>query len=185
MADRLFKVSDLTGEIIANEADLARLVVEGYGELQGVPITLDVLPSEVEGEIPEDGDLVVLSYYPPGATAGRRFFMERTDFEKLSHTGDMTQVLASARRAQALEAAPLRRGRKRAQAGQTEKIDYASPEHAGEPHRGRATEAEKEYVRAHLSEVNARLARDGRRSIDPTDAKMAKRYGLEPEAAAA
>ncbi len=59
MADRLFKVSDLTGEIL-DEEHLARLVVEGYGEFQGGEITLDVRPEEIEGEIPENGDLVVL-----------------------------------------------------------------------------------------------------------------------------
>src|SRR5512135_1621873 len=184
MADRIVKVSDLTGEII-DEEHLARLVVEGYGDLQGGQITLDVRPEEIEEEIPEDGDLVVLSYYPPGATAGRRFFMERQDFEKLAPGSDMAQVLASARRTQALEEASGRRGRRRARDAQTEKINYASPEHAGEPHRGRATAAEQEYVRTHLSEVNARLTRDGHRTIDPKDPKMAARYGLYAEQAAA
>ena len=83
MSDRLVKVSDPTGAIL-DEKQLARLVVDAYGELQGASITLDVRPEEIEGEIPEDGDLVVLSYYPPGAATGRRFFMERTDFEKLA-----------------------------------------------------------------------------------------------------
>jgi hypothetical protein len=145
-----------------------------------------VRPSEVEDEIPEDGDLVTLSYYPPGdTTGGRRFFMERTDFEKLAQGVDMAQVLQSARAAQSLEEGPRRRGRRRAaRAPQIEKIDYASPQHAGEPHRGRATEAEQEYVRANLSEVNVRLTRDGHRPIDPKDPKMAQRYGFEPSQAA-
>ncbi len=158
--------------------------LKATGELQGAEITLDVRPEEVEGEIPEDGDLVVLSYYPPGAASGRRFFMERQDFEKLAPGADMHQVLQTARSAQALEAAPRRRGRRRARDAQTEKINYASPEHAGEPHRGRATEREKDYVRAHLNEVNARLTRDGHRTIDPQDLKMAQRYGLSTEQAA-
>jgi hypothetical protein len=61
-----------------------------------------------------------------------------------------------------------------------ERIDYTSSEHAGEPHRGRITDAEKEYVRNNLEEVNARLERDGYRTIDPNDPKMAERYGLSP-----
>src|SRR5512135_1030161 len=149
MADRIVKVSDLTGEII-DEEHLARLVVEGYGDLQGGQITLDVRPEEIEEEIPEDGDLVVLSYYPPGAASGRRFFMERTDFEKLSQTGEMAEILEDARRAQKEQEERTRRGRRRTRTTQpgSEKTDYASPEHAGEPHRGRATEREKEYVQA-------------------------------------
>ena len=57
---------------------------------------------------------------------------------------------------------------------------YASPEHAGEPHRGRASRAEQEYGQVHLEEVNARLRADGIREIDPNDPNMAKRYGLTP-----
>jgi hypothetical protein len=49
---------------------------------------------------------------------------------------------------------------------------------AGEPHRGRITDAEKEYVRNNLAQVNARLERDGYRTIDPEDPDMAERYGL-------
>lgn len=90
----------------------------------------------------------------------------------------MQQVLQSARSAQsALE--PRKRGRRRAQPSQTEKIDYASPEHAGKPHRGRAIEAEQEYVRANLDKVNKRLSAVGLRKIDTTDPKMASRYGFE------
>jgi hypothetical protein len=51
-------------------------------------------------------------------------------------------------------------------------LNIASPEHAGEPHRGRTTEAEKEYVRTHLDEVNERLAAKGLRPIDPNDPRM-------------
>ncbi len=66
-----------------------------------------------------------------------------------------------------------------------ERIEYSSPKHAGERHPGRITEGEKEYVRDHLDEVNARLREQGRREIDPTDPLMAERYGLrqEPEEA--
>jgi hypothetical protein len=58
------------------------------------------------------------------------------------------------------------------------KVDYASPEHAGEPHRGRITDAEKAYVREHLDAVNVRLRAARLREIDPNDATMRDRYGL-------
>jgi hypothetical protein len=48
------------------------------------------------------------------------------------------------------------------------KVDYSSPEHAGEPHRGRITDAEKAYVREQLEAVNARLRAAGLREIDRT-----------------
>ena len=58
------------------------------------------------------------------------------------------------------------------------KVNYATLEHAGEPHRGRITEAEKELVRDNLDKVNRRLREDGMREIDPSDQTMRDRYGL-------
>jgi hypothetical protein len=63
------------------------------------------------------------------------------------------------------------------------KVDYSTLEHAGEPHRGRITEAEKQIVREHLDEVNRRLSEQGIRTIDPADPDMQKRYGLSETAA--
>ena len=40
------------------------------------------------------------------------------------------------------------------------------------------TDAEKETVRANLDAVNERLAREGHRQIDLTDAELVERYGL-------
>jgi hypothetical protein len=48
-------------------------------------------------------------------------------------------------------------------------VDYSTLEHAGEPHRGRITEAEKQIVREHLDEVNRRLSEQDIRMIDPAD----------------
>jgi hypothetical protein len=59
------------------------------------------------------------------------------------------------------------------------KVNYATLEHAGEPHRGRITEAEKELVRKNLDQVNRRLRDAGQREIDPSDQAMRDRYGLE------
>jgi len=62
--------------------------------------------------------------------------------------------------------------------GDGERIDYSSPEYAGNPHRGRVTEAEATYVREHLDEVNKRLSQEGLRTLDPSDDKTKERYGL-------
>jgi hypothetical protein len=69
-------------------------------------------------------------------------------------------------------------GRKRQATPKTERVNWASPERAGEPQRGTVSEGEAEYVREHLEEVNARLSSQGRRLIDPTDEQMARRYGF-------
>jgi hypothetical protein len=61
----------------------------------------------------------------------------------------------------------------------TERVDYSLIEHAGRPHRGVTTDAEKETVRENLAAVNERLAREGHRRIDLADAALVERYGLE------
>jgi hypothetical protein len=172
MAEKTIKVSDLSGELIHDEDQLGRLVVE-RPQVAEHPVTLDVLPNEIEGEIPEEGqDPVVLSYYPPQTQEPRRFVLPLEAFNRLSKGKDMDSILKMA-----LATQEKGRSRKR---GTRIGTNYTSPEHAGEPHRGRATRAEQEYVRAHLDEVNARLREDGMREIDPDDPKMAKRYGLTP-----
>jgi hypothetical protein len=76
--------------------------------------------------------------------------------------------------AQAKTAEAPKRGRRRTEG----KIDYSSPEYAGNPHRGRVTEAEAAYVRDHFDEVNERLSREGLRTLDHNDPKVRERYGL-------
>jgi hypothetical protein len=58
------------------------------------------------------------------------------------------------------------------------RIDYSSPEFAGNPHRGRVTEAEAAYVRDNFDKVNKRLSAEGKPMLDPSDPKTKKRYGL-------
>jgi hypothetical protein len=74
--------------------------------------------------------------------------------------------------AQAKSTAPRRT---RASGG---RIDYSSPEYAGNPHRGRVTEAEAAYVRDNFDAVNKRLSAEGKPMLDPSDPKTKKRYGL-------
>lgn len=58
------------------------------------------------------------------------------------------------------------------------KVDYATLEYCGEPHRDQMTEAEKQLVRNNLVQVNRRLREAGMREIDPNDPTMRERYGL-------
>jgi hypothetical protein len=59
-----------------------------------------------------------------------------------------------------------------------DRVDYTSIEHAGRPHRGRITDAEKQIVRNNLDEVNRRLRAAGLREINPEDETLQERYGL-------
>jgi len=180
MATKTVKVSDLTGEEIGGEENLARLVVEEHPNLSD-SVTLEVLPEEVEDKLPEEQNYVRVTYFPPSENGGeeRSLVMSVEEFNSLSTDFDMDTVLEDALREQ-----QEREGRKRGRRGRRgtgerrPRVDYSSPEHAGEPHRGRITDAEKEYVRNNLGEVNARLERAGHRIIDPENADMAERYDL-------
>jgi hypothetical protein len=178
MATKTVKVSDLTGAEIGGEENLARIVVEDHPSITD-SVTLEVLSEEVEDRLPEEQNFVRLAYYPSSADGGeeKTLVLSIEEFNNLSTDFDMETILEDALREQQ-EREGRRRGRRRQAAEKRPRVDYASPQHAGEPHKGRIRDAEKEYVRENLSEVNARLERDGYRTIDPEDADMAERYGL-------
>ena len=97
--------------------------------------------------------------------------MEAAAFDELAADKPMSELLLTARPARAVrraKAAAVPRG-----------INYDTLEHAGEPHKGRITEAERELVRDHLEAINDRLVTQGLRTIDPGDPEHAARYGLD------
>ena len=174
------KVSDLTGKIIDQEEQAARLVVEQHPHFDKA-ITLEALPSEIEEQLPEGSEYVALSYYPPSGEPQRRILVPLDQFNNLFEESDPETVLqtALANQQEKPQVETSRRGGQRA-ATKKERTDYTSPQHAGEPHRGLISQAEKDYVREHLEEVNTRLREKGVREIDPSDPKLADRYGLSP-----
>jgi hypothetical protein len=97
--------------------------------------------------------------------------MEAAAFDELATDRPMSELLLTARPAR-----PARRA-KSAAAG-PRGVNYDTLEHAGEPHKGRITAAERELVRDHLDAINDRLAAQGLRTIDPADPEHAARYGL-------
>lgn len=179
MATKTVKVSDLSGTEIRDETQLARLVVEDHPDISD-SVTLEVLPEEIEGQLPEEQNYVRVTYFPPSGSGGdqRTLVLSIEEFNALSEF-DMEQVLTAAQRAEQ-EQDGRRRGRRgRRGAGERkQRIDYASPEHAGLPHRGRVTDAEREYVRSNLDAVNERRVQAGHDPIDLTDPKQAEKYGL-------
>jgi hypothetical protein len=179
------RVSDLTGQEISDE-DVVRLVVEYHPEYNE-PITLETRPEEVDIDTIAAKDFVVLSYYAAGQKDPQPLFVHLDTFNDLFTNEQLTpdQALQRAQQSQREEEQRSRRGQRRrggrqqeTQTRRRERIDYASPEHAGEPHPGRITEGERAYVRDHLDKVNARLREQGQREIDPADPSMAERYGL-------
>jgi hypothetical protein len=188
MGTKTVKFSDLSGKEVGEVEQLVRLVVEEHPGFRQLPITLEVLPEDVEGRLPETDRFVSVLYYAPGSRQPQRLIVSVDAFNGLAQRADMDTVLSEAlyaeHQARGTQGSSGRRGRGRTTGERGERINYASPEHAGNPHRGRVTEAEREYVRTHLGEVNARLQAQGLRTIDPADSKMQERYGLSADQAA-
>jgi hypothetical protein len=180
MAVKTVRVSDLS-ERQANESEFAKLIVRQHPDFAQV-ITLDVLPDEI-GELPESETYVELEFVQPGDSSGQRATLTVDQFNKLGGSKDMKAILTRAleeqRQPGAQEApSPRRRRTRSAPIPSRSKTNYASLEHAGEPHRGRITDAEKELVRGNLDKINKRLREAGMREIDPHDPTMKERYGL-------
>jgi hypothetical protein len=160
VAVKQIRVSDLSGKQ-ADDDQMAKLVIHEHPQYQG-PIILDVLPDEL-GELPESERYVSIEVIQPGDRSGQKALISLDRFNKL--TADMNTIVMNAVAAQASPTASeaKRRPRRSGASGQRGKVNYASLGHAGEPHRGRITQAEKDLVRDNLEQVNKRLRQSGLR----------------------
>jgi hypothetical protein len=177
MAVKVVHVSDVSDREGSQE-ELGTLEVLEHPDI-GEPARLEIFPDEFQ-RLQAADQIVRLRWTAPGSRRPQELTVLQETFDSLAQDRDMKTVLVSA-----ITADHERRGRtqasRRPRRGPGEgqgKVDYSSPEHAGEPHRGRITEAEKAYVREHLAEVNQRLNGKGMRTIDPADPTMRERYGL-------
>lgn len=171
MGQKTVRFSDLSGELITRDDTLARLVIHEHPELGDTPVEMEALADEAAAI--EKGALrvAVVDLYLPGEDEPRRVAMEAAAFDELATDKPMSELLLTAR--------PARSARRaKAAASPPRGVNYDTLEHAGEPHKGRITEAERELVRDHLDAINDRLVEQGLRTIDPADPEHATRYGL-------
>jgi hypothetical protein len=171
MGQKTVRFSDLSGQLIMHDDALARIVVQEHPELGDGPVEIEVLTEEAE--IMEDATLrvAVIDLYLPDDIEPRRVVMEADAFDKLATQTSMAELLTAAR--------PVRRStRAAASGGSRDRLDYTAIEHAGKPHKGKITDAEKQLVHDHLDEINERLAGQGLRTISLTDAEHVERYDL-------
>jgi hypothetical protein len=179
MAVKVVHVSDISGKE-ADEQSLGQLVVHEHPEYADLPVTLEVLPEEVES-LQGASRFVTVEWIAPGARRGERMVVSLDDFNLLAGAGVMESAVQDALITKHRSRPRSGGGGGSASGGRSGrgKVNYATLEHAGEPHRGRITEAEKELVRKNLDQVNKRLRDAGLREIDPSDQAMRDRYGLE------
>ena len=178
MGHKTIRFSDLSEKLITDDGDLVRIVVREHPELDGQAVEFEGHRDEVKSLLGEALRVAEVELYFPGEDEPRRLAVDTAAFDKLATARPMAELL--------IASPPAKRapGTRSAVAPRRERTGYGTLEHAGKPHRGAVTDAEKRLVREHLAEINERLAADGLRTIDPADPDHAERYGLTPPAGA-
>jgi hypothetical protein len=173
VGQKTVRFSDLSGEIIAQDDAMTRIVVHEHPELGDSPVEIEVLTDEARAIEKAGLRVAVVDLYHPGEEEPRRVTMDVDSFDKLATDKAMSELLITAR--------PARRSPRAAAAGPArgDRANYGSVEYAGNPHRGRITDAEKQAVYEHFDEINERLAQQGIRPISLADREQVEHYGLE------
>ncbi len=172
MGQKTVRFSDLSEQLITEDGALVRIVVHEHPELDGQPVEIEAHVDEARAITDAALDVAVVDLYTADEAEPRRVTLDAAVFDKLATARPMSELL--------IAAPPARRAPKpRAAATAAERPDYGTLEHAGKPHKGKTTDAEKQLVREHLAEINKRLAAEGLRTIDPADPGHIERYGLE------
>ncbi len=177
MGQKTVRFSDLSGQLITDDEAPARIVVSEHPGLPDGPVEIEALIAEATDIEKAGGQATLVDLYFPGDDQPRRVVLDVAEFDKLATDKPMSEVLATAR--------PARRASRSgtSAASREDRANYATIEHAGKPHKGKTTDAEKRLVREHLDEINERLAAQNLRTISLTDPEHVDRYGLEQLAA--
>ena len=173
MGQKTVRFSDLSGQLITDDEAPARIVVSEHPGLPDGPVEIEALIAEATDIEKAGGQAALVDLYFPGDDQPRRVVLDVAEFDKLATDKPMSEVLATAR--------PARRASRSgtSAASREDRANYATIEHAGKPHKGKTTDAEKRLVREHLDEINERLAAQNLRTISLTDPEHVDRYGLE------
>lgn len=173
MGQKTVRFSDLSGQLITDGEAPARIVVSEHPGLPGGPVEIEALTAEVTDIEKAGGQVALVDLYFPGDDQPRRVVLDVAEFDKLATDKPMSEILATAR--------PARRAPRAATAAASreDRVNYGTIEHAGKPHKGKTTDAEKRLVREHLDEINEQLAAQNLRTISLTDPDHVERYGLE------
>ena len=177
MGQKTVRFSDLSGQLIMDDDQLARIVIHEHPELGDGPVEIEALTGEAEAIEQAALRVAVIDLYLPDDIVPRRIVLEADAFDKLASQNPMEELLGTAR--------PVRRSSRPQPSGSSrgDRPDYATLEHAGKPHKGTLTDAERALVRDHMDEINQRLAEQGLRTISVTDPDHVERYDLQQLAA--
>ena len=138
MGQKTVRFSDLSGQLIMHDDALARIVVHEHPELGDGPVEIEALTEEAEAMEEAALRVAVVDLYLPDDIEPRRIVMEADAFDKLATQSSMAELLTAAR--------PVRRSTRSSASGGSrgDRLDYATREHAGKPHKGKITDTEKQ-----------------------------------------
>ena len=173
MARKTIHFSDLTSQPILDDSDVVRVVVLDHPLLGGDAVEFEAAVGELTDLDRAALDVVVVELHPRGDEPPRRLVLDVAMFDKLAVDQPMAEVLENA-----TSIRPTGRGDRLPAGRAADRVNYATLEYAGAPHKGKMTDAEARLVRENLDIVNARLAGAGHRTIDPADPRMRERYGF-------
>ena len=183
MGQKTVRFSDLSGQLITEDDALARIVVHDHPELGDSPVEFEALTDEAKVIEKAALRVAIVELHVPGEDEPRRVVLDAATFDALATDTPMNELLITARPAR-----PARRATKTTSgAGSSNsnsgggggRVNYATLEHAGEPHKGKTTDLEKQLVRDHFDEINDRLVAQGLRTISLADPEHVERYGLQ------
>jgi hypothetical protein len=181
VGQKTVRFSDLSGQLITEEDTLTRVVVLEHPELGDSPVEFEALLDEAQGIEKAALRVAVLELHLPGEDEPRRVTVDLDGFDAMATDTAMSELLITARPARKSSrtaSATSSRGSRATASTGASKANYASLEHAGEPHKGKITDTEKQLVQEHFDEVNDRLVSQGLRTISLADPDHVERYGL-------
>jgi hypothetical protein len=182
VGQKTVRFSDLSGQLITQEDTLARVVVLEHPELGDSPVEFEALADEALAVEKAALRVAVVELHLPGEEEPRRVTVDLDAFDALATDTAMSELLITARparrAARSASATSSRGSRASSSTGSTGKVNYATLEHAGEPHKGKITDTERQLVQQHFEEINDRLVSQGLRTISLADPDHVERYGL-------
>jgi len=182
VGQKTVRFSDLSGQLITEEDTLARVVVLEHPELGDSPVEFEALADEARTIEKSALSVAVVELHLPGQEEPRRVTVDLDQFDAMATDTVMGELLITARparkAARSASATSSRGSRASSASGGAGKVNYASLEHAGEPHKGKITDTERQLVQQHFEEVNDRLVSQGLRTISLADPDHVERYGL-------
>ncbi len=193
VGQKTVRFSDLSGQLITEDDALARIVVHDHPELGDSPVEFEALTDEAKVIEKAALRVAIVELHVPGEDEPRRVVVDAATFDALATDTPMNELLITARPARpARRAAKTTSGAASSTSNSTGhstghsggnsgggRVNYATLEHAGEPHKGKTTDLEKQLVRDHFDGINDRLVAQGLRTISLADPEHIERYGLQ------